>query len=189
MNTNKLKIVAPVLIMLFATVQVNAQKYFSRTGEISFYSKSIIENIEATSSSASTVFDSKSGQMQWAVLIKSFEFEKALMQEHFNENYMESSKFTKAKFSGEITNIDEIDFTKDGDHKAILTGKIEIHGVTKEIEAEAIFQVADAKVKGKCVFKVKVADFDIKIPGVVKDNIAKEIEIKINANYELLDKS
>lgn len=189
MYRRKVVYLATIIVVLFLAHKADAQKYFTRTGEISFFSQSLVENIEAKSNSANTVFDKKTGQIQWAVLIKSFEFEKALMQDHFNENYMESSKYPKAKFSGEITNMDEIDLSKDGSYLAIISGTLEIHGVSKKIDTEAQFQVKDGKIRASSVLKVLVADFDIKIPAVVKDNIAKEIEIKINADYELFDKS
>ena len=180
------------IIFCFAFVgivsSVHAQKYFSKTGNISFFSATPIENIEAVSNSASTVFDLESGKIQWAVLIKSFEFEKALMQEHFNENYMESSEFPKAKYSGTLDNVESLDFNKDGNYLINTSGKLTIHGVTKEITAPVSFTVTDGAVAANCVLKVLVADYDIKIPSVVSSNIAEEIEIKINADYESLDK-
>ena len=109
------------------------------------------------------------------------------MQEHFNENYMESSKHPKAKFSGSIKNISDVDLTKDGTYSAEVDGTLNIHGVSKEIMANATFTVENGAVSGNSILKVLVADFNIQIPSVVKDNIAKEIEIKIKANYEVLD--
>lgn len=166
-----------------------AQKYFSKTGKISFYSSTPIENIEAESNSAATVFDVPSGKIQWSVLIKSFEFEKALMQEHFNENYMESSKFPKAKFDGEIVNMDAVALDKEGSYETMVKGTLEIHGVSNEIETPVTFKVDRNGVNGQTVFKVLVADYGIEIPAVVRENIAKEIEITVNADYELLDRS
>jgi polyisoprenoid-binding protein YceI len=111
------------------------------------------------------------------------------MQEHFNENYMESSKFPKAKFSGTISNISDINLSKDGEYTASISGTLEIHGVSKDVSTEGLFKVANGAISATCELRVLVEDFDIKIPVVVKDNIAKEIDIKIKANYELLDKS
>ena len=178
-----------IKIVIFICVASNlfGQKYFTRTGEISFFSGTSMEDIEAVSNSASTVIDLSSGKIQWAVLIKSFEFEKALMQEHFNENYMESSKYPKAKFSGTINNISDINLKEDGTYTAELSGTLDIHGVKKEVTTTAIFTVENEAVSAENVLKILVADYDIKIPSVVKDKIAKEIEIKIKANYEILD--
>ena len=176
-----------IALFLSVTTTLFGQKYFTRTGEISFFSGTPIENIEAISNSASTVFDLSSGKIQWAVLIKSFEFEKALMQEHFNENYMESSKYPKAKFSGSIKNLSEIPLEKDGTYTVDISGTLNIHGIEKDVIASASFTVENGAVSAQSVLKVQVADFGIEIPSVVKDNIAKEIEIKIKANYEVLD--
>jgi len=180
-----LMIIAGFLMFAASTF---GQKYFSKTGEISFFSNTAMENIEAVSNSASTVIDLESGKIQWAVLIKSFEFEKALMQEHFNENYMESEKFPKAKFKGEIVDAGKLDFSKDGELKTEAKGMLTIHGETMEVTVPVIFVVKDGEVVGTSEFIVKPADYKIEIPSVVRDNIAKELELKIKANYVSLDK-
>ena len=169
------------------TFQLQAQKYFSKTGDISFSSETPLEDIEANSHTASTVFDLESGKIQWAVLIKSFEFEKALMQEHFNENYMESTTYPKAKFSGTIENPEILDLSKDGIITVNINGELSIHGKTNNIITKAIFSIKDGKVTGNSQLKLAVADYGIEIPSVVRDNIAKEITIKIKAQYEVLN--
>lgn len=176
-------------MVLMVIINIQAQKYFSKTGEISFYSNTPIEDIEAVSNSASTVFDVESGKIQWAVLIKSFEFEKALMQEHFNENYMESSKYPKGVFKGMIKNHKNIDLSKDGNYTAEVSGILEIRGESQEINTTAKFKVENGLIVATSSFKIEVAEFGIEIPSVVRENIAKELEIKIKTNYELLNKS
>lgn len=166
---------------------LQAQKYFTKTGEISFYSHTLMEDIEAISKSASTVYDVESGKIQWAVLVKSFEFEKALMQEHFNENYMESSSFPKASFKGLVVNNKEVNLQKDGTYSAEIEGELLIHGIKNQVNVPAIFNVKEGIAEATCSFKVLVADYGIDIPSVVKDNIAKEIEITIKATYAILD--
>jgi hypothetical protein len=183
------KVIIITFIAVFAVINVNAQKYFTKTGQISFFSSTPIENIEAITNSASTVYDSESGKIQWAVLIKSFEFEKALMQEHFNENYMESSKYPKATFKGEIKDFENLNLDKDGTYVVDVVGDLTIHGVTKPIKSKATFKVLDGKITASSDFDVFVADYKIEVPAVVKENIAKEIEISIKTEYELLDRS
>ena len=186
----KLKtIIIAFVFASFATVNISAQKHFTKTGAISFFSQTPIENIEAESNSASTVYDSATGKIQWAVLIKSFEFEKSLMQEHFNENYMESSKFPKASFKGQITNNDIVNLRKNGSYTVDIEGVLSIHGVNNEIKTQAVFKVENGNVIATSSIKILVADYKIDIPSVVKDNIAKEIEITINAEYAPLEKS
>ena len=185
MKIKQITILAFALLISASTI--NAQKYFSKTGGISFSSKTPLEDIEAESHTASTVIDMESGRIQWAVLIKSFEFEKALMQEHFNENYMESNTFPKAKFKGKIEDHTKLDLTKDGETTVVVSGELTIHGVTQTISTDAVFTVKDGKIIGKSELVVAVADYGIEIPSVVRNNIAKEITIKIQAHYEVLN--
>ena len=113
-----------------------SQKYFTRDGKITFLSEAPIETIEATNSKATSVIDISSGKIEFAVLIKAFHFEKALMQQHFNENYMESSKFPKATFKGKIDSVGQVDFGKDGTYEIMVSGDMTIHGICKPILAE-----------------------------------------------------
>ncbi|MEM9547049.1 MAG: YceI family protein [Bacteroidota bacterium] len=183
----KNKFVAILSFILMLSFQIQGQKYFSKTGDISFSSKTPLEDIEAESHTASTVIDLESGKIQWAVLIKSFEFEKALMQEHFNENYMESNKYPKAKFAGTIEDVEKLDFSNDGSTVVVVNGKLNIHGETQNISTNATFSITSGKITGMSELKIAVADYNIEIPSVVKDNIAKEITIKIKAHYEALN--
>lgn len=168
---------------------VYGQKIFTREGKISFYSEAQKESIQAHNSKATSIIDVNSGRMEFAVLIKAFQFEKALMQEHFNENYMESSKFPKATFKGSIVNMDAIDFTKDGSYKAEIKGDITIHGVTKPIESRGVFVVSGKSVKGESTFEVTIADFEIEIPALVRENIAKVIRVDVSCDYVEFKKS
>ena len=180
-----------ILILLFCLMclagNVNAQKYFTKTGKISFYSKTPIEEIEAESNSASTVFDMESGKIQWAVLIKSFEFEKALMQEHFNENYMESSKFPKASFKGNIIGFEKLDLGTDGTHELDIVGVLTIHGVTNDVETTASFKIENGEILASSKLNILIADYQIEVPSVVSKNIAEKIDINIEASYAKLE--
>src|SRR5687768_4455396 len=116
-------------VMISAAGLVNAQdKYFTKTGKISFYSKAPMEDIEAKNKTVAAVMDIKTGALQFSVLMKSFEFEKALMQEHFNENYVESDKFPKADFKGSVVNNSSVNYSKDGTYNTMVKGKLTIHG-------------------------------------------------------------
>lgn len=180
------KLIFSTIFVFAISLQMHAQKYYSKTGDISFSSTTPMEDIEAESHTASTVFDLESGKIQWAVLIKSFEFEKALMQEHFNENYMESTKYPKAKFAGLIADSNALDLSKDGTYEVPVSGELSIHGEKKNIDTNATFTVSGGKVTGDSMLKILVADYGIEIPSVVRENIAKEITIKIHAQYEIL---
>ncbi len=174
------------ILILIASHNLQAQKYFTRTGNIVFSSHAPMEEIEAVNNKATSIFDVQTGAIEWAVLIKAFEFKKALMQTHFNENYMESSKMPKATFKGKIENISTLNLEKDGDYQVNVSGKLTIHGVTREVQTTATFTVKDKQVSAVSELRVLVADYKIEIPKLVRDNIAKEVQINIIAQYEVL---
>ncbi len=182
-------IITIFVLLIGLVVNVSAQKYFTKTGNISFHSDTPMEKIEASSNSATSVLDMETGKIQWAVLVKSFSFDKALMEEHFNENYMESSKFPKAKFTGSIDNAGSLNLSKDGKYNVTVSGNLEIHGVTKPVTSTAEFIVKGGKITANSSLKILVADYGIDIPSLVKDKIAKQIDIKIQATYEAMAKS
>lgn len=160
-----------------------AQKYMTQSGTIKFFSETPVENIEAVNNQVSTVLNAENGELVFSLLIKAFVFEKALMQEHFNEKYMESDQFPKSTFKGKLLDfsLDQLssEFT---DFK--VKGELTIHGVTKEIEINAQLKLEGDQIVAKSNFTVEVADYEIKIPSAVRENIAKTIEITVNADYE-----
>lgn len=174
--------------VLFFCNTLHAQKYFTRTGNIVFSSDAPMEKIEASNQKATSVMDISTGKMEFAVLIKAFQFEKALMQEHFNENYMESDKFPKAIFKGGILDISKVDFSNDGTYPVKVKGNLTIHGETNEVETEGVIVIKDGKISASSTFEVAVADYKIAIPKVVRDNIAKIVAITVNIDYELFKK-
>src|SRR5688572_5029035 len=103
-----------LILVMVAAVSFSQDKFYTKTGKIDFYSKAPLEDIEAKNKTVTAVIDSKSGAIQFQVQMKGFEFEKKKMQEHFNESYVESDKFPKSEFKGNITNNSEINYTKDG---------------------------------------------------------------------------
>ncbi|MBK0402362.1 YceI family protein [Adhaeribacter sp. BT258] len=161
-------------------------KYFTKNGQVSFFSSTPMENIEASNNNATSVIDAKTGKMEFAILMKAFKFEKALMEEHFNENYVESGKYPKATFAGNITNLSGVDFSKNGTYKVNVKGKMTIHGVTKDVEAPGTITVENGKVKANSVFNVAPEDYKIEIPKLVREKIAKEIKVTVNMDYQAL---
>lgn len=155
----------------------------TRSGQISFFSQTPMENIDAVNNEVTSMLNIGTGEIVYAVLVKSFRFQKALMEEHFNENYMESDKFPKSTFTGKITNLTAIDLSKEGKYSIIVEGELTIHGVTKVISVPGELVVSGGKVRALASFTVKVADYNIEIPSLVADKIAKTIEIKINCQY------
>lgn len=181
----KIKISLLITVILLGTSAI-AQKYITKNGNISFFSSTPVEDIEAHNNQVNAALDTDSGDFVFKVLIKSFKFEKALMQEHFNENYMESHKFPNATFVGKVENKDDIDFSKPGKYDVKISGKLTIHGVSQDISENGTFEVKEGEINGFSKFKVKVADYDIKIPKTVINNIAEEIEVTVDVNLKPL---
>jgi polyisoprenoid-binding protein YceI len=181
-----------IVILLITVFAVSGQtKYFTRNGKVNFdsTSPSSPEKIEGKNEKATSVMDVATGQMEFAVLMKAFIFEKALMEEHFNENYVESDKFPKATFKGMIKNLNEINLTKDGTYTAKISGKLSVHGVTKDIETTGTFIVKAGIISAKSVFKILLANYNIEVPSLVQDKVAKEASITVDITYELLKTS
>lgn len=169
--------------LLVFTTTVTAQTFIARDAKLRFDATATAspDKIEALHNSATCVLESNTGEMGFQVLIKGFKFEKALMQEHFNENYLESHKFPKAIFRGKITNLSEVNLGKDGSYTAVVTGKMELHGVEKELTTKGTILVANGNIKINAGFNILLADYDVKIPSVVSANIAKEAKISVDA--------
>ncbi len=175
---------AVIGLLLHTTLQAQV-RYFTRTGEISFYSETPMEKIEAHNYKVTSVWDVSTGAIEFAALIKAFEFEKALMQEHFNENYMESGKFPNAKFKGTLTGLSAEGITKPGTYPVTVEGELTIHGVTRQVKEPGTVTVdPTGKVSASCDLVVAPEDHDISIPSVVKDKIAKEVEVKVRMEYQ-----
>lgn len=167
--------------MLILSVHTQAQRFMTRNGYISFFSEAPAEDIEAHNRQVNSALDLSSGDFIFSVLMKSFQFEKALMQEHFNENYVLSHEFPNARFQGKVLNMDEIDFDSPGRYPATIQGELTIKGVTQSISEAGVFEVLeDGNIRGTSTFEVAVADYDIKIPRAVINNIAEQIEIKVD---------
>lgn len=183
-----MKHVPLLAIFILAAGSVMAQpKYFTKSGKISFYSKSSLENIEAINNKVTSVWDVATGQIEFAVLMKGFEFEKALMQEHFNENYVESDKYPKAIFKGVIENSKAISLNNDNVFTAKVSGTLTLHGVTNPVNTSAVITVKSVVVAASCIFSIALADYKISIPSLVEDKINKKITITVTISaYQVM---
>jgi len=173
-------------LVLTVSVSFGQGKFYTKTGKISFISKAPLEEIEGKNKTVTAVVDSKTGAMQFAVQMKGFEFEKQLMQQHFNENYVESDKYPKAEFKGTISNNSTINYSKDGTYPAKVKGKLTIHGVTKDVETTGALKIDGGKIDANSTFNVLISDYNIKIPAVVKDKVSNTIKITVDCDLEPL---
>jgi len=171
-------------LILFSNLAVAQSKFFTRNGTISFFSKTPMENIEAVNNQSSSVFDTEKGEIAVSAQMKGFEFEKALMQEHFNENYVESEKYPTATFKGSIKNYNKSAFKVNEENLVDIEGDLTLHGVTKHISTTAKITWSEGKIAASSEFSVAVADFNIKVPSAVIGNIADSILVKAVFNLE-----
>ena len=180
------KIIALLFLTSLITMNSFGQRFITKNCHIWFHSEAPLETIEAHNKQVNAALDTKTGDFVFKVLMKSFIFEKALMQEHFNENYVESDKFPNAIFKGKVTNMDEVEFSIPGSYNATIEGDLTIHGITQKISTEGIFHVKQDKIDGKAKFEVAIADYNISIPGAVAGKIAEVVEVNVDAKLTLL---
>lgn len=174
------------LCMFLAVGTVAAQKYYTKTGTIDFKaSVAAFEHVEAKSNSTTVVLNVNTGDIAALLFIKSFHFKVALMEEHFNENYMDSDKHPKATFKGKLANFSMADISNTAKEYS-LTGTLTVRGQAKEIATTAKVSKNGEKITIEAYFSVKPQDFGIEIPSIVREKIAKEINITLN--YELVEK-
>jgi len=182
------KILSLMAITALAVTSTTAQKYFTKEGNITFHAGTSVEDIDATNTTATCVIDAATGDMEWSVLVKGFKFKRALMEEHFNENYMQSNTFPKSSFKGKIENISSVKFTADGTYKVKVTGKLTMHGETKDIATDGTITVKGGTITADSKFFVNPADFKIEVPATNKDKISNKVEIVVSANLAELKK-
>ena len=171
---------------LFVTSILSAQKYATRSGKTSFIgSEETFEQIKAVNSVSTAIVDSSSGDIAILLFIGAFDFEISLMQEHFNENYMDSSKYPKATFSGNIQNF-SFEELLDSEKDYKILGVLTIRGIEKNVSVSCRLKKISKGLSLKTNFNVSAGDFDIKIPKVVRNKISQEINII--AEYDLFEK-
>ena len=173
-----------IFIILILGCSIQAQKFISKNGHIKFNSKASLETIGAHNHQVNCVIDTKTGDFVFKVLMKAFEFKKALMQEHFNENYVESDKFPNATFKGKIDNLEELNFDIFGIYDVVIKGDLTIHGVTKNISEKGTIEVRGDLIIAQSTIKILLEDYDIKVPNTVVNNISETIDIKVDVSMK-----
>lgn len=158
-----------------------SQKYTVEKGEVSFYSHAAIEDIKADNKKVSSIYNTSTGDIVFSIPINQFQFEKSLMQEHFNEKYMESDKFPKSTFQGKISDFDP---KAKGAQQLKAKGKLTIHGVTNDVEIPGTLEKQGDKLVLKSKFVVKLADYKITIPQLLWQNIAEQVEVSADFVYK-----
>jgi polyisoprenoid-binding protein YceI len=153
-----------------------------KNATLTFFSSAPLEDIEGKSTTAAAALNRQTGDLVVKVRNTSFQFDKKLMREHFNENYMESERFPVSEFRGKIS--DPAVLSQKGKHTVTVSGTLQIHGVTKPYETAVHLDVEEGRIKAQTAFPVKVADHGIRIPSVVGKNIAETVKVSIQAQLE-----
>lgn len=175
------KVILLAGLLCSGTGMLFAQKYLTRTGQVSFLASTPLETINPVNNEAGGILDAASGDVVFEALVKGFKFKVALMQEHFNEEYLESDKYPKATFKGKITDISKVNFAKDGQYPVHVSGKMTIHGVTHDVTMPANVKVSGADITVTSELKITPEDYKVNITSLVRNKIAKVIQINVNA--------
>jgi len=169
------------ILFFVAALNVSAQKYLLEKGVIIFFSDATIEDIKAENGKANSMFNTQTSDVAFSVPIREFQFDKKLMQQHFNEKYMESEKYPKATFSGKMEGFDPAIKSV---RQVKARGKLTIHGVATEVEIPGTIEVVGDKIMMKSKFMVKLEDYKIKIPQLMWQNIAEQVEVTVEFSYK-----
>ena len=170
-----------LVLLLRGVPSAHAQgRYLTKTGLISFFSATPIEDIEARNQQVAAVLDFGTGQLAFSLLIKGFVFKRTLMQEHFNENYLESDKYPKATFTGHFLEFEAGQLATAGAHPAQVEGDLTLHGVTRHIRVPATVELRGGQLLAQATFPVASADYNIEIPLLVRNSIAKIISVHVD---------
>jgi hypothetical protein len=178
-----MKHTAILFLLIIIGYSANAQKYMTKNGFIGFYSHTPMEDIKAENNQVAGVLDTGTGEIVFQVLIKSFHFDRALMEEHFNENYMESEKYPKSTFKGKIDNLSSVSFTKNGTYEVTVNGDLTIHNVTNKVSIKGTIEVISGGINANSKFRIVPEDYKIEIPGVVREKIDKNLEVTVSMKY------
>lgn len=182
-----MKKITLIFTVTLLVLSANAQKYMTKNGYIGFYSHTPMEDIKADNNQVAGIIDIATGDMVFQALIKSFHFDRALMEEHFNENYMESEKYPKATFKGKISNLSAVNFAKNGTYEVTVEGDLTIHNVANKVSTKGSIEIVTGGINAGSKFKVNPEDYKIEIPGVVREKINKDLEVNVMMKYTQME--
>jgi hypothetical protein len=165
------------------TIQLQAQKYITKEGVIDIFSQTSLFTIEARNQTVASILDIENGEVVASTLIRSFKFREALVEEHFNENYMQSDQYPKSYFKGKITNYTQVDFTKDGTYDITIEGDLTIHGQTRPLKTNGKLTIKSGKIRASTEFDVSLENYKIKIEEQYMDRIKDDIHLVVRFDY------
>lgn len=174
------KTVAIFFFCVLPMLSFAQQKYTVEKSLVTFFSDGLIEDITALNPKATSIYDASKGDIAFLIKIKDFEFEKKLMQVHFNEKFLESEKYPKSTFIGVVNGYSS---SKQGKQNVTATGKLSIHGVTKEVTIPGTIENTGSNLLLKSKFMVRLADYNVTIPQIVWQNISEVVEVTLDFVY------
>lgn len=179
---NNMKKILLTLGVLITTVGTSfSQLYNCNNGNISFFQETPVENIDARSTRLLSIINVDNNMIAYKVNMTSFVFEKSLMQDHFNENYVESGKYPTTTYRGIIN--EKIDWTKDGTYNITSTGDMTMHGVTKRITEKGVLVIKNGEISISNFFTIKFTDYNVEIPSLLIKQLSDVVEVTVNCHY------
>ncbi|MBC9931167.1 YceI family protein [Chitinophaga qingshengii] len=176
-----------LLSLVIITGAVSAQDVFScKNTRFSFFSSAPLEDIEAKTDKGVSAINVKTGAIYFKVPITAFQFKKKLMQEHFNQNYLESDKYPFAEFKGKV--LDGADLSRNGTYEVIVEGTLNLHGVDKNYREKGTITVKDGNITAGSTFNISIRDHRIDVPSLVVKNVAEVVAVTVNAVYTAVNR-
>lgn len=181
------KILLATLSLVLMSSLINAQTYKTRDGYIYFNPNKdqSHKDYESASKEATAVLKVETGDVALLVPMKTFHFNNALLEEHFNENYLHTNKFPNASYKGKLIGFNKNQLVKDGVYNLTSEGQVTLHGVTKNFKSPVKLEVKGKTATYYCVFKIKAEDYNIDIPGLVKPKLSEETPLTATINFQL----
>ena len=182
------KLIAGIVVLGLMIPVIHAQKYITKTGEIDIYSETSLFVIEAKNQKVASILNPENGEIVASTLVRSFKFHEALVEEHFNENYMQSHDFPKSVFKGKIANFSDIDITKDGTYDITIEGNLTMHGETNPVKTSGKLTVKGENISASTVFEISLEAYKIEVEENYKDRINDNIRLTVHFDYSKMEK-
>lgn len=176
-----MKFIWVIVLAIRLTGNANCQKLVSEQGTVSFFSDAALEDIAAVNKKAMSIFNMSTGDIVFSIPVSEFRFEQSLMEEHFNEKYMDTEKYPKSTFQGKILNLNT---TVSEAQEVRAIGKLSIHGVSHEVEIPGTAQRVNNKWQLKSKFPVRLQDYNVEIPQLLWQKIAETVEVTVDFTYQ-----
>lgn len=180
-----MRLILSMLLLGGCVLSAAAQKYISEKSFVSFFSDASIEDIKAENTKSTSLLDLASQDIAFSMLIAEFKFDKKLMQQHFNEKYLESEKYPKSTFAGKVFGFSA---GATGQQNVTVKGKLTIHGVAREVEVPGTMQMANGQIMADAKFSVKLEDYNVPRPQILWKNIAEQVEVTVSFTYKPYEK-